>query len=184
MANIRQSMSRDDVLALLRETYAKLDALLERLDETEMAEARIHGDWTVKDMLAHLSSWERLEIGWMEAVLRGERPLLYAPGFEWDESDWRKRVEVINRFNAHVLEETKERTLDDVLTEFRTTQQRMLELAGQLPEHALSDPQVFFWLAVEIPRDPWTPIPVGSYEHYGQHIRWLRGWVKREKEGS
>ena len=64
MTNTKQPMSRDDVLATLREASAKLDALLERLDETEMVEARIHGDWTVKDMLAHLASWERLEIGW------------------------------------------------------------------------------------------------------------------------
>ena len=64
MANVRQSMSRDDVLATLREASAKLDAALEHFDETEMVEARIHGDWTVKDVLAHLSSRERLEIGW------------------------------------------------------------------------------------------------------------------------
>ena len=64
MTNTKQPMGRDDVLALLRETYSKLDAALERLDETEMVEARIHGDWTVKDVLAHLSSRERLEIGW------------------------------------------------------------------------------------------------------------------------
>jgi hypothetical protein len=63
-------MGRGDVISALRETYAKLNTLLEHLDETEMAESAIHGDWTVKDMLAHLTSWERLEIGWMETVLR------------------------------------------------------------------------------------------------------------------
>jgi hypothetical protein len=54
----------------------------------------------------------------------------------------------------------------------------MLELVGQLPEHALTDPQVFFWLAVEVPREAWTPVPVNSYEHYIDHTKRLRSWLE------
>ena len=184
MANSTHAMSSDDVFATLREVSTKLDALLERLDETEMKGVAIHGDWMVKDMLAHLAAWERLEAGWIEAVLAGETPLLYAPDFEWNEPDWRKRVETIHRYNAHVLEQSKERALDDVLAEFRTTQRRMQALVRRLPEHALTDPTVLFWLAVEVPRDPWTPIPVNSYEHYIDHSKWIQAWIERGRQDS
>ena len=102
-------------------------------------------------------------------------------GFEWDESDWQVRSAAINRFNAQTLEKCKERSIGDVLNEFGTAQGRMLELVVRLPQRALTDPQVLFWLAVEVPRDPWTPIPLNSYEHYIDHTKWLRAWLDQEK---
>ncbi|MHC4714698.1 MAG: ClbS/DfsB family four-helix bundle protein [Planctomycetota bacterium] len=183
MSESGKPMGRDDVLARLRETYGELDELLGRLSEEEMAKVRIHGDWTVKKMLAHLASWESLESGWMEAVIEGRKPHLYTEGFEWDRADFDKRCKTIDRYNAFVLERTANRSLDDVLTEFRGAQKRMLELVARWPENALRDPGVFFWLAVEVPRDPWVPLPVNSYEHYIDHAGWLRTWLSRERDG-
>lgn len=181
MSDSKQPLTRGDVLSALHDVYNQLDGLLDQLNETKLIEPRVFDGWTIKDVLAHLAAWERLEIGWMEAVLRDETPLLYAPGFEWDESDWRKRVDAIDRFNAHILEESKGRSLDAVLAEFRTVQQRMLELMSQVPEHSLTEPGVFFWLAVETQREPWTPIPVNSYEHYFQHIRLIHAWMEGQE---
>ncbi len=169
-----EAMTRHGTLAQLRRTYADLDEQLARFDDAKMVKTPVHGDWTVKSILAHLASWEQLEVGWMETVLRREKPFLYAPGFEWDESDWRKRAETIHRFNADVLADSMRRDLDDVMAEFRQTQRHMQEVIGQLPEQALTDPQLFFWIAVEVPRDPWTPMPVNSHEHYIDHTKWLR----------
>ena len=174
-------MSHDDVLATLRKVGYELDTLLAQLDEADMTEVAVHGEWTVKDVLAHLAAWEGLEAGWIEAVLAGETPLLYAPGFEWDPSDWQARVATIHRYNAHVLKETQKRSLDDVLADFRSTQQRMHSLIEQLPERALADPEMLFWLAVEVPREPWMPVPVNSYEHYIDHTAWLRTWMEQGK---
>lgn len=179
MPDTMQPMTNAEVVAALQDAYCQLDALLERLDEAAMIEPGIFDDWTVKDVLAHLAAWEQLELGWMEAVLRSETPLLYAPGYERDETDWRMRIDAIERFNARVLEESRTCPLKEVLTEFRVTQMAMLDLVRQLPERALTDPSVFFWLADEVERETWTPIPVNSYEHYFQHIGPVRAWTER-----
>ena len=70
-------MTRHDVLARLREMYARFNALMDRVPDADMERALVRGRWTVKDVLAHLTSWEVLEVGWMQSLRRGETPLPY-----------------------------------------------------------------------------------------------------------
>jgi hypothetical protein len=130
-------------------------------------------------VLAHLIAWEQLESDWIETVLRGEIPQLYAPGFEWAGPHHPQSWQAICRYNALILKKNKDRSLDDVMTEFCATQQRVLELVGQLTEHTLTNPSALFWLS-EADRDPWRPIPIGSCEHYFEHIKLIQAWMERE----
>ncbi len=173
-------MTAEAVQAVMRDAYAQLDVLLEQIDETKMVEPHyVYDEWTVKDVLIHLAAWERLESGWIETVLRGDVPQLYAPGFEWSGVHHPQSWQAICRYNDHILKEGKARSLNDVLAELRATQQRMLEVVGQLTERILTDPSALFWLHVA-DRDPWRPIPIESYEHYFEHIKLIRTWVGRE----
>jgi uncharacterized damage-inducible protein DinB len=174
-------MTADAVQAVVHDAHAQLDAVLEQIDEDRMVEPHyVFDDWTVKDVLVHLTAWERLESGWIEAVVRGETPELYAPGFEWGGVHHPQSWEAICRYNAHVLEEGKNRPLEDVLAELRATQQRALEVVGRLPERVLTGPSAFFWLGVA-DRDPWRPIPIESCEHYFEHINLIHSWMEREE---
>ena len=175
-------MGREDVLATLRQTYAMFDQLLEHFDEAQMGEVHVHGTWTVRDNLAHLASWDDLEVGWIEDVIAGRRPVLYTDGYECDVSDRPKAIELIHRRNAQILEECQARPVADVLQEFREVRTRMLDAVSRLPENAFTDPDVLFWIKLEVPRDPWIPMPVNCHEHYWDHANWLRTWI--EKEGQ
>jgi uncharacterized damage-inducible protein DinB len=173
-------MKASAVQAAVRDAYAQLDVLLEQIDKDRMVEPHyVYDDWTVKDILVHLIAWEQLESGWIEAVARGETLQLYAPGFERKGAHHPQSWDAICRYNEHILKECKDRPLEDVLTEFRTTQQRVLEVVGRMPERVLTDPSALFWLD-EAHRDPWRPIPIDSYEHYFEHIKLIRAWMERE----
>jgi hypothetical protein len=173
-------MNREDVLGTLRQTYAGFGKLLEHFDKAQMKALLVHGNWAVKHILAHLASWEKLEIGWMEEVTAGRRPLLYTEGYEWDMIDREQQNELIHGYNARVLEECQERSLQDVLGELGDTQERMLDVVSRLPKAAFSDPNILFWVKLEVPRDPWTPLPVNSHEHYRDHANWLRAWAEKK----
>jgi hypothetical protein len=174
-------MTADEVVAAVGEACAQLDVLLVQLEDARMVEPyHVFDDWTVKDVLAHLTAWSRLEIGWIEAVLRGETPKLYAPGFDWGGLHHPQSFPAIHRYNAHVLEENKDRSLNDVLADFRATQDGMREVVSRLPDHVLADPGALFWLG-EVDREPWRPVPINGYEHYFWHIDLLRAWMEAEK---
>ncbi|HIJ64644.1 MAG TPA: ClbS/DfsB family four-helix bundle protein [Candidatus Hydrogenedentes bacterium] len=184
MSNVEQSMSREDVLATLRQTYARFDELLGHFDQGQVAQLRVHGNWTVKDILAHLASWDKLEIGWIEDVIAGRKPVLYTKGYEWDLVDRQKQIELIHRYNAQVLEECRTRPVEDVVVEFRDMQKRLLDVVTRLPDVAFNDPDMLFWIKLEVPRDPWTPLPVNSHEHYKDHANWILAWIRKERKGQ
>lgn len=181
MAELSKQMTRDDVLSQIRQNHSQFNALLNQIVAAGFANNPIQNHWTLKDILAHLAAWERLEADWMQSLIRSERPYLYTPGFEQDENDFNKRCETYHRYNAHILDICKGQPFDEVLSGFRKSQQEILDAVASLPDHAFTDPNYLFWLALEAPRAAWIPVPVCSHEHYMDHGRWLRHWLDQHK---
>ncbi len=181
MSESGKPMTRDDVLAQIQQNHSQFNALLDQIIPKGSARNPIHNHWTIKDILAHLAAWERLEAGWMQTLIRSERPYLYAPGFEQDENDFNKRCETYHRYNAHIFEINKNKPFKQVLSVFRDTQQAMLNAVANLPDRAFTDPGYLFWLALEAPRAAWIPVPVCSHEHYADHGRWLKDCLDKSK---
>ena len=69
-------IARDEAVPLLEEQHAELAALFARLDEDEFVRRETigGGDWSAKDLAAHMGIWEDLAIEVIAAFGRGERP--------------------------------------------------------------------------------------------------------------
>ena len=68
--------TRDDAVRLLEEQHAELAALFAQLDEDAFVRRGTigGGDWSAKDLAAHMGSWEAFAVEAMDAFGRGERP--------------------------------------------------------------------------------------------------------------
>ena len=67
--------SKDDLLTAIEKERGALETLLETLPDEQMTDPGVVGDWSVKDVLAHLVEWEQMVLGWHATGLRGDRPL-------------------------------------------------------------------------------------------------------------
>ena len=69
-------ISRDDAVRLLEEQHAELAALLGELDDDAFVRRGTMGggEWSAKDLAAHLGSWEEFSLGAIDGFRRGERP--------------------------------------------------------------------------------------------------------------
>jgi len=103
MSYLVDSAIRQDTLTAIRDADSALDIQLNRILYSQLDNSFVFDYWTVKDVLAHLSRWEALEINWIETVARGESPFLYAPGYARDAADWCLRITAIDTINAKVL---------------------------------------------------------------------------------
>ncbi|MFN3192002.1 MAG: ClbS/DfsB family four-helix bundle protein [Aureliella sp.] len=67
------------------EKYAKLEDSLGSLSSAELKGAFPfeHRDRNVRDVLAHLHEWQRMMLGWYEVGMKGEQPVMPAPGYTW-----------------------------------------------------------------------------------------------------
>ena len=68
--------TRDEAIGLLEDQHAEVASLLAELDPEAFERRGTIGDgeWSAKDLAAHLGSWEEFALEVMDAFGRGERP--------------------------------------------------------------------------------------------------------------
>jgi len=149
----------------LRQTYA-------HLSEAQMIAPGADGGWSVKDHLAHLTTWE----AGIAALLRRE-PRWAAMGL--DDAIVRQNDEA--EVNAIIDQHNKDRVLPDVLADFEQTHRDLLAVLGQLTFDDLLKTYSHYQPGepgVDSGRPILAWIAGNTYEHYAEHEDWVRAVVE------
>jgi len=126
--------TKQQLIDQLRHERSGWEALLAEIGAARMEMPGVTGDWTMKDTLAHLTTWWRREVARAEAVRRNERPPDHPP-----QSD----VAVINQW---VYLTNRDRPLTDVLGDAEDAWQQFEAALQALPEHTLFERGRFAWM--------------------------------------
>jgi hypothetical protein len=104
--------TRDDALRALREGHARIDELLGGLSEEQLARPATigGGDWSAKDLIGHLATWEELALRSMKEFQEGEKPWVESPAGPFSAPATGK----VDAFNAAAVAEKQAQTLADV----------------------------------------------------------------------
>ena len=82
-------MDKQSALKEVESGFAELLAAVKGLDERAMTKT-FYGDWSVKDILAHIAGWQHTMAGAMERMARGEKPT--PEGVDYSDADaWNAR---------------------------------------------------------------------------------------------
>lgn len=155
------SWNRSELIDRIRSTRDELEALIADLTPDQMTEPGVAEEWSIKDMLAHIAWYEG-----EEAEFYGETGAESSP--LWDEpQDPRNQI---------LFEQNRDRSLQEVLTQFRQAHARFLEVVEGLSEEDLSNPGRFPGTSVEWP--PWRRIAVHSCDHDREHTEMTRSWLR------
>jgi len=147
-------MDRAELRAALVEGRRRLDAVLARYDDAAMLD-RIDGEWTRKDVVAHLEAWERRVVELLDA-LRGGGSI---------DSD----VDTDER-NARFFARDRGRSLEDVRTGERAAYEAMLAAIDGASDEELFDGRHFAWTE----GDPLASWYRGNGdEHIDEHLEQL-----------
>ncbi len=146
-------MQTAQVLSLIDEGHARLDAALGRISRERMVAPGADGGWSAKDIVAHLAWSEREMVG----VLR-QRAMI---GSEL----WRLPQD---ERNAAVYAENRDRTLDDVLDEAQRAFADVRAEIARLSDAEMDDPA----LIVNMPGvlTPWQLLAGNTWRHYEEHL--------------
>jgi hypothetical protein len=131
---MQQPTTKQQLLEQLEAERADWEALLARIGTERMEQPGVTGDWTMKETIAHLTTWWRREIACVAAAQRGERPPDHPPQTE---------VAVINQWVGFT---NRDRPLADVLHDAQSAWQEFAAILRTFPEDALFDPQRFEWM--------------------------------------
>jgi hypothetical protein len=166
MTDTTTGKSKAAVLTGLETAHARWVAILDEIGPARMLTPGVEGDWTVKDVIAHVTYYERVVRDRLQASLAGQefvRPDYESPqGLSMDDR------------NAWIYARIKDLPLDEVLHESQAVYPPILAAVQTLTDADLNDPARFPWQGGSA---LWEWIEGDVYEHYRDHTANLRAWL-------
>lgn len=154
-------MEKSTFLEKLQTTRAEWEALLNKVGEERMLQPGATGEWSVKDVIAHIMWSEREMIGVCQARALVGSDL-------WEMTDDERNPIMVSWY--------RDSSLQDVLKEEQQVYANLLVELQKLSDDDLNDPQHFrdmppAWI-------PWQVIAGCSFKHYQDHMPDIRAWLE------
>jgi hypothetical protein len=147
-------MDKSQFLSEIFETHKQYEETIERLDDEQLLIPGTCGKWSVKDVIAHITWYERQMVVILESCIFSGSDL-------WNLTN-ENRNEIIHA-ESHSL------SLDIIRREAREVFKTMYDLLDTLSEDDLLKSEKF----ANMPRDwiPWEVIASNTCDHYPEHTR-------------
>ena len=159
-------MNKSEFLNGLREEYQQWEALLDQIGEARMDQPGVADDWSIKDIVAHLTGWRRRTVARLQAAQRGEgEPPPY----------WPAHLQTDDEINAWIYESNRGRSVREILGDSDHVFQQLLAAIEGLPDEFLSDPARHLpWLEAQSIK------PSDFFGHFHEeHEQDMRAWLAR-----
>jgi hypothetical protein len=166
--------SKAELLARIHAAHQQLEARVARLTPAQLAEPNIHGEWAIKDDLAHVSWWEQRMINILESALRGEKSASLAQSGETIEA-------AVDRTNEQIFAASRSRTVEDILVERKQSFAKVIAMIEALPEADIADPSR---IDAVLGSSFLQLIAGDTYEHYEEHGEIIQRWLEHSKQGE
>jgi len=154
-------------LAELSRTRAELLGTIAGLDEATLDRKGVVGDWSIKNVLAHIAAWE----DWVVQAL----PVRVSTGVTPE--DFRQRAEDEDRFNAEEVAEREELTPVEQLMELERTRAELLAYLASLDAAVLTRAHPWDTWAGTLPEY----VLEALCDHEAEHVEVLRAASARLK---
>jgi hypothetical protein len=147
-------MDRSQLLKRLDKAWEALKTSYAGLSDAELVEPGVTGDWSVKDIIAHVTWWEEEALTHLPLILAGGRPPRYSD-----------RYGGINAFNAQMAEQKRKLSLSEVRQERDDTHRRLTGFIQGVPEDQIARETRFR-----------RRLRLDTYSHYPKHAEAIREW--------
>jgi hypothetical protein len=160
------SARQREAAARVREDQQFWRELVAEVGRDRMDEPGPMGEWTFRDLAAHLAAWRNLRIPVLEAAARNQ-PLPAPP--------WPPQLVDDDDRNDWFQERDRDRSLDDVLEDYDRSFDRLAAAIEALPESLAHDPNAMAWTGGE------AVVDLDFTEHlHVEHVPDIRAWLDRQ----
>jgi hypothetical protein len=147
-------MDRQHLLNQLDKAWATIKESYAGLSDSQLTEPGVTGNWSVKDILAHVTTWEEEALKYLPLIIRGGRPPRYSIKYGG-----------IDAFNAQMTEQKRGLSLSDVLRQLDATHRRLIDYVQSVPAEQFTRETRFR-----------RRLRLDTYSHYPQHAKAIREW--------
>ena len=149
-------MDRQQLLQRLDKAWLEFKGSYAGLSDSQILEPGVQGRWSVRDILAHVTTWEEEALTHLPLILEGGRPPRYSTTYGG-----------IDAFNALMTERKRDLSLSEV-------RRQLDEVHGRLIEYIHDAPEKLFTRETRFRRR----LKLDAYGHYPKHAMAIRAWVE------
>ncbi len=155
--------TKKQLLETIEVEQKALEQLLVSLSPAQMTQPGAVGEWSVKDILAHLLEWQDMVLNWYSAGLQGKVPAIPAEGLTWAQ---------LPQLNQRIYEKHCGRPLADIQKDFKTSHKKCVSIIQSLSEEDLFTRGRYAWTKT---------VTLGSYftSCTSSHYLWARKNIKK-----
>lgn len=154
-------MTREQLLARIDAAWQAFGDSYAGLTDEQLQEPGVAGDWSVKDLIAHVTWWEQEALKHVPLIVAGGRPPRYSVTYGG-----------IDAFNTLMAEKKRDRSLAEIRNESEDTHRRLLAMIRDVPEdHFTRETRVRRRLRLD------------TYSHYPIHTEAIRQWREQRFAG-
>ena len=150
-------MKKGQVLTKLNLAWSEFNESYAGLPDEQLLESGVTGNWSVKDILAHVSWWEEEALKFLPYILEGKQPPRYSVLYGG-----------IDTFNAQMTELKRDLPLSVVRSQLEETHLRLIEYVSSVPEEQFVRETRFR-----------RRLRLDTYSHYPIHTQAIREWRER-----
>jgi hypothetical protein len=153
---------KTQIITALRGEFNRWEELLTRISEEQITASNRIADMSIKDIIAHLTVWQQINVARLEAARQNKEPEYpkWHPEFD-SESE-----EELTKTNAWIYESRRQQPWVEVHQEWKERFLHFLELAESISEKDLLEVGKYSWLK----EYPLFAVLLGSYEHHEEHL--------------
>ncbi len=155
-------MNKTETLSALENSREQLLRAIEGLSQEEMTRPGMLGEWSIKDILAHISRWEAELIRILFQLQQGGAPKV--PDYTAADFD---------RLNAQFVSESQARTLQQIKDDFLSVRKQTIKRVEQTPEKDLTSPGRYPSLGGSSLAQV---IAAYTFEHDREHSAQIQAW--------
>jgi hypothetical protein len=153
-------MDRAQLLKRLDTAWEDLKASYAGLTESEMMVPGVTGQWSVRDIIAHVTVWEEEALTHLPVILAGDKPPRYSVTHGG-----------IDAFNARTMAQKRDLSLSKVLQQRDETHQRLTDFIRSVPEEHFRGETRFR-----------RRLRLDTYGHYRRHSTAIQRWRDQRHE--
>ncbi len=156
-------MTKDELIKNIETEWENLQAALDGLTEEQLHQPGVVGEWSVKDVLAHITAWQTRLITTLFKAEKGFVPDTIEGG------------PTVDQLNEKFYREMKDRSFDQVWDDLDASYHQILTRLENWKDKDLFDPKRYKWMKGR----PFAEYIAGdSHEHYAEHAAQIRDWRK------
>jgi hypothetical protein len=155
------NMDRSQLLKRLDKASEELKASYAGLSDSELMEPGVTGGWSVRDIIAHVTSWEEEALTHLPLILAGGKPPRYSVTYGG-----------IDAFNAQTTEQKRNLSLSDILRQQDDMHRLLIDFIQGAPKDQFIRETRFR-----------HRLRLDTYSHYPKHAEAIRQWREQRSAG-